>query len=261
MAGLQACDSLNVIKKTREVVVMKKIFAANWKLFKSPQETRSFLNSFKKVFSQATGEVVFFPPAISIEAASECLKGSGIHFGAQNCHSQIQGAFTGENSAQILKELGGTYLLIGHSERRQIFSESDSMIGEKVALAQNLGLIPMLCIGETLVERESKHTFRILETQLELGLSKADPTKPLVVAYEPVWAIGTGKVATPEQVSETHTDVYNILQRLGFTAPILYGGSVKPDNASNLLAQSHVSGFLVGGASLEVESFIKIAST
>lgn len=239
---------------------MKKIFAANWKLFKTPAETRSFFSKFKEVVGQATGEVVFFPSAISLEAAVETVKGSAIKIGAQNCYLQAQGAFTGENSAQVVKELGGSYILIGHSERRAIFGETDAVIADKVAFVQNLGLTPMLCIGETLAEREAAHTFRVLETQLLLGLAKADKSKPIVIAYEPVWAIGTGKVATPAQVAETHTDVHSILTKLGFAAPILYGGSVKPDNAGELIKQAHVSGFLVGGASLEVDSFIKIAT-
>ena len=240
---------------------MKKIFAANWKLFKTPQETREFFAQFKELASKATGEVVFFPSAISLEAASESLKGTSIKFGAQNCYFQASGAFTGENSAQVVKALGGTYILIGHSERRKIFGEDDTQIAEKVAFVQGLGLTPMLCIGETLEEREATHTFRVLETQLMLGLAKADKSKPLVVAYEPVWAIGTGKVASPEQVAETHTDVHSILNKMGFgSVAILYGGSVKPDNAANLVKQAHVSGFLVGGASLEVKSFAEIAS-
>lgn len=240
---------------------MKKIFAANWKLFKTPKETRDFFAQFKEVSSKATGELVFFPSAISLEAASTSLQGSNIKFGAQNCYFQAQGAFTGENSAQVVKDLGGTYILIGHSERRKVFGETDAVIADKVAFVQGLGLTPMLCIGETLEEREASHTFRVLETQLLLGLGKADKAKPLVVAYEPVWAIGTGKVATPEQVAETHTDVFNILKNLGFEkSPILYGGSVKPDNAAGLIKQPHVNGFLVGGASLEVKSFSEIAS-
>lgn len=240
---------------------MKKIFAANWKLFKTPKETRDFFTQFKEVAVKATGELVFFPSAISLEAASTSLVGTSIKWGAQNCYHQASGAFTGENSAQVVKDLGGSYVLIGHSERRKIFAETDALIAEKVAFTQSLGLTPMLCIGETLEEREAKHTFRVLETQLLLGLEKADKTKPVVIAYEPVWAIGTGKVATPEQVAETHTDVFNILAKMGFEhSPILYGGSVKPDNAAGLIKQPHVNGFLVGGASLEVKSFIDIAS-
>lgn len=240
---------------------MKKIFAANWKLYKSPSETRTFFSQFKEVSEKATGELVFFPSAISLEAASNSLKGSSIKWGAQNCYTQGQGAFTGENSAQVVKEMGGSYILVGHSERRKIFAETDVLIADKVSFAQSLDLIPMLCVGETLEEREAKHTFRVLESQLEMGLSKANKSKPLVIAYEPVWAIGTGKVATPEQVAETHTDVFTILKDLGFEqSPILYGGSVKPENAAGLIKQPHVNGFLVGGASLEVPSFIAIAS-
>jgi triosephosphate isomerase len=240
---------------------VKKIFAANWKLFKSPNETRAFFAQFKELAGKATGELVFFPSAISLEAASEAVKGSAIQFGAQNCYFQATGAFTGENSAQVVKDLGGNYILIGHSERRKIFGEEDALLADKVAFVQGLGLTPMLCVGETLEEREASHTFRVLETQLMLALSKADKAKPMVIAYEPVWAIGTGKVATPEQVAETHTDVFNILKTLGFeTAPILYGGSVKADNAAGLIKQAHVSGFLVGGASLEPQSFSQIAS-
>ncbi|WP_374078539.1 triose-phosphate isomerase [Bdellovibrio bacteriovorus] len=240
---------------------MKKIFAANWKLFKTPKETREFFAQFKEVANKATGELVFFPSAISLEAASTAVAGTSIKWGAQNCYHQASGAFTGENSAQVVKELGGSYILIGHSERRKIFGETDSLIADKVAFTQGLGLTPMLCIGETLEEREASHTFRVLETQLHLGLAKADKAKPVVIAYEPVWAIGTGKVATPEQVAETHTDVFSILQKLGFEqSPILYGGSVKPDNAAGLIKQPHVNGFLVGGASLEVKSFSEIAS-
>ncbi|MGZ3773973.1 MAG: triose-phosphate isomerase [Pseudobdellovibrionaceae bacterium] len=240
---------------------MKKIFAANWKLFKSPKETREYFKDFKELSSKATGELVFFPSAISLETTSTALNGTPVKWGAQNCYLQAQGAFTGENSAQVVKELGGSYVLIGHSERRKIFGETDVMTAEKVAFVQSLDLIPMLCIGETLEEREAKHTFRVLETQLSLGLAKASKTKAVVIAYEPVWAIGTGKVATPEQVAETHTDVFSILKDLGFEqSPILYGGSVKPDNAAGLIKQPHVNGFLVGGASLEPKSFIEIAS-
>lgn len=228
---------------------------------KSPNEARAFFNHFKQVSKKATGDLIFFPPATCLEATSAALQGSSIKWGAQNCYSQALGAFTGENSAMVIKEMGGTFVLIGHSERRQIFNESDALISDKVAFVQGLGLVPMLCVGETLQERELKRTFRVLEVQLEMGLAKADREKPLIIAYEPVWAIGTGKVATPEQVAETHTDVFNILQTLGFgTSPILYGGSVKPENASALIKQPHVSGFLVGGASLEPQSFIEIAS-
>lgn len=244
---------------------MKKIFAANWKLFKSPKETREFFTQWGEAFQGGGNEVVFFPSAVSLEAASSSIQkikaSYELNFGVQNAYSQAQGAFTGENSASVVKELGGKYVLIGHSERRQIFAERNDLVAAKVAFTQSLGLVPLLCVGETLQERETGHTKTILATQLAEGLEKADKTKSVVIAYEPVWAIGTGKVASPEQVQETHKDVFDILKGLGFSAPILYGGSVKPDNAAGLVKIPHVDGFLVGGASLEVASFQKICSS
>jgi triosephosphate isomerase len=241
---------------------MKKIFAANWKLFKSPKETREFFVQWKESFQGGKNEVVFFPSAISLEAASASIQSAksnyDLSFGVQNAYFQAQGAFTGENSAAVVKELGGKYVLIGHSERRQVFGEKNEALAEKVAFTQSLGLTPMLCVGESLEERDGGMTRDVLKIQLSEGLHKADKTKALVVAYEPVWAIGTGKVASPEQVQETHKDVFDLLQDLGFTAPILYGGSVKPDNAAGLIKIPHVDGFLVGGASLEVATFKKI---
>ncbi|HEY8271034.1 MAG TPA: triose-phosphate isomerase [Pseudobdellovibrionaceae bacterium] len=249
-----------------------KIFAANWKLFKSPKETREFFSLWGEAAQASLGgsknEVVFFPSAISLEAAGSAIEGLktkyklsyNLRFGVQNAYFQAQGAFTGENSAAVVKELGGKYVLIGHSERRQLFAEKNELLADKVSFTQGLGLIPMLCIGETLQERDSEKTYDVLKAQLSEGLSKADQAKSLVIAYEPVWAIGTGKVATPEQVQETHKDVFEILKVLGFTAPILYGGSVKPDNAAGLIQLPYVDGFLVGGASLEVASFQKICS-
>lgn len=241
-----------------------KIFAANWKLFKSPKETREFFTQWEEAFKGGKNEVVFFPSAISLEAASIAIQkinpAYALSLGAQNTYCQAQGAFTGENSATVVKELGGKYILIGHSERRQLFGEKDDVLAEKVAFIQSLGLVPMLCIGETLQEREAAQTKEVLRRQLTADLAKANPSKPLVIAYEPVWAIGTGKVATVEQVQETHKDVFEILNSLGFKAPVLYGGSVKPDNAAGLVQIPHVDGFLVGGASLDVASFQKICS-
>ena len=244
---------------------MKKIFAANWKLFKSPQETREFFSQWKEAFNGGKNEIVFFPSAISIEAASTSIQEMHakyeLNFGVQNAFTQAQGAFTGENSAAVVKGLGGKYILIGHSERRQIFGEKNDFLAEKVAFTQSLDLVPMLCVGETLQEREANKIFEVLKTQLADGLKKAEKNKTLAIAYEPVWAIGTGKVATPEQVQQTHQDVFEILKQLGFSAPILYGGSVKPDNAAGLIRIPHVDGFLVGGASLEVASFKKICES
>lgn len=239
---------------------MKKIFAANWKLYKTPKEARDFFVNLLPRVGETSGELVFFPSTICLESTSNSLKGSKVQWGAQNCYSKLQGAFTGETSAQVVKELGGSYVLIGHSERRSLFGESDALIADKVEAAQSVNLIPMLCIGETLDEREAGTTTSVLQRQLQQNLAKAHKNGALVVAYEPVWAIGTGKVASPEQVAETHKAIANILEEMGFkNTNILYGGSVKPENAASLISLQHVGGFLIGGASLEVESFIRIA--
>ncbi len=240
---------------------MKKIFAANWKLYKTPQQARDFFAAFNSKIEQlqlssAQTEIVVFPSAFALEATILAAK-QNAKIGAQNCYIKGEGAFTGENSAQVAKDLGASYILVGHSERRALFAEQDIFLADKVAYVQSLGLTAMLCIGETLEQRESNKTNAVLFEQLRLGLSKAQ--KNLVVAYEPVWAIGTGKVATTEQVAETHAAVAQMLSDLGFSGtPILYGGSVKPDNAAGLIQQKNVSGFLIGGASLEADSFLKI---
>lgn len=243
---------------------MKKIFAANWKLHKNPNETREFFTEWKKQFQgSAAYDVVFFPPATNLEATSQSLAGTSIRWGSQNCYAEVKGAFTGEVSAQVVKDLGGHYILLGHSERRTLFGEKDDLIAKKLCQVQKLNLIPMLCIGETLEEREAERTLTVLKNQLTEGLSKADREKPVTIAYEPVWAIGTGKVASMQQVREAHAAVYSLLQEMGFpkSTAILYGGSVKADNAKELISIEHVDGFLVGGASLEVSSFMQICKS
>jgi triosephosphate isomerase len=260
----------------------KLVFAANWKLHKNPTQTREFLNSFKqklsleknnseKINSQKI-EVIFFVPATNLEAASEVLKtilktalesSISIGFGSQNCYSKATGAFTGEISAAIVKELGGQHVLIGHSERRALFGESDAFIADKGVFVQSLGLTPMLCVGETLSEREQGKTEFVVRTQLEAFLSKINLSLSFMIAYEPVWAIGTGKVASLSQVDEVHNFIRKTLNEdfkvpNADQLPILYGGSVKADNAGDLICLENVNGFLVGGASLEVDSFIKI---
>lgn len=245
------------------------IVAANWKLNKSPAETRSFFQAFNEEFKKKSSyaqlgpnfQVVFFPSAISLEAASQSLKGSAVKFGGQNIYTESQGAFTGENSAKVIKELNGEFALIGHSERRQYFHESNSLLNRKIHHALKTGLAPMYCVGETLEEREGGKTEAVLLAQLTEGLKDITESngKSLVVAYEPVWAIGTGKIATPEQVKETHGFISKTLIQLGLaTTPILYGGSVKAANAQELIQIPYVSGFLVGGASLEVASFVDL---
>lgn len=234
----------------------KKYVAANWKLNKSPKEARSFCSHLPAVFPEQV-EVLIFPSAISLEAVSSSRDNKHFQFGLQNAYLETSGAFTGENSMAVAKELGSQWILVGHSERRTLFGETDFDVRAKALKAQELGLIPMICIGETLEERESQKTFRVLETQLEQGL--VGLSSRLVIAYEPVWAIGTGRVATEEQVQEVHAYIKEKTQSLGLgPIPVLYGGSVKPDNAPGLIRLSSVDGFLVGGASLDPKSFLRL---
>ncbi len=253
---------------------MKKlIFAANWKLNKNPQQTRAFFNDFLQLSSdllttvdKSMVRVLFFPPATNWEAASEGLNkihqqtklNEVIAWGAQNIYTESSGAFTGENSMQTMTELGGTYSLVGHSERRQYFKEDNEFLNKKVLKLQSHKVTPVYCIGESLQERESGVTEKVLEEQIKKGLAQVQDQN-LIVAYEPVWAIGTGKIATAEQVKETHAFVRKVLNSLGLNSvAILYGGSVKADNATELIHIDNVNGFLVGGASLEVKSFGQI---
>jgi triosephosphate isomerase len=237
------------------------IFAANWKLNKGPRESREFFKNFKGLVSNdLQSKIVFFVPATNLEATAQSLVETSMRFGSQNCFSQGSGAFTGEISAPVVKDIGGQLILLGHSERRQIFGETDSSIATKGQLVQSLELVPMLCIGETLEEREGGQTKSVCEKQLKAFMDAIDLKKEWIVAYEPVWAIGTGKVASVEQVAEAHAQIraYIISQGGSAETPILYGGSVKPENASELLRIKDVNGFLVGGASLDPISFSKI---
>jgi triosephosphate isomerase len=246
------------------------VIAANWKMHKSPREAREFFSGFLPLWSdsssQSGNEVIFFVPALDLWVAQESLSGSTVGFGAQNCYYEMKGAFTGENSPQVLSEMGCGYTLVGHSERRALFNETDDETGKKVKVLQSVGITPMLCVGETLLERESGKTDEVIVRQLRAGLASADLSKKLMIAYEPVWAIGTGKVATPVQAGEAHQVLRNALLEIGGsslseTTAILYGGSVKPENASEIARQPEVDGFLVGGASLEVASFLALCQT
>ncbi|MBY0555315.1 triose-phosphate isomerase [bacterium] len=244
----------------------KKIFAANWKLNKTPEEAREFVIKFKNdVFKTPDffkgKEVILFPSAFSLEAVSSLCAGTAIGFGPQNIHSEKSGAFTGENSAEVAQSMKAQYALVGHSERREIFKEQDELLDKKNALLQVLGLNPVFCIGESLAQREAGKTLEICFAQMDKGLKSFDKSQRLILAYEPVWAIGTGKVATPEQVAEVHRELHQYLTKNAFkNFQILYGGSVKPENSKELLAIPHVDGFLIGGAALQVESFIKICT-
>jgi len=239
-----------------------RIFAANWKMNKTPWESAQYFEGFKKENpSNSNLEVLFFPPATSLETMAQ----QGLQWGAQNCHFEVSGAFTGELSPQVLKQMGANFALIGHSERRILFGEKGSFLSQKVTAARSCGLKPVFCVGETLSDRESGKTEETLVSQIRNDLPNASIDRDLIIAYEPVWAIGTGKVASPDQAAEAHKIIRNLLMTLshGETANqirILYGGSVKPENAGELIAKPDIDGFLVGGASLEISSSLKICA-
>lgn len=236
-----------------------KIFAANWKMYKSPQETREFFAQL--LLATQNQKVLVFPSALCVEAALEATKGTHIKIGVQNVSTNSEGAFTGENSARTAQMMGCEYVLVGHSERRNLFAETDLVINQKIKLIQELGMHIIFCIGETLDQRKSNQTFEVLKSQLSIGL-KGIKSDKLIVAYEPVWAIGTGLTATPQQAEETQSQVISWLESNGFSGtPVLYGGSVKPENAKELLQQKSISGFLIGGASLNPESFAQICQS
>jgi len=241
------------------------IVAANWKMHKSPREAVEFLKDIRPRLAElpAMREVIFFVPAVDLWVTQEALQRSNLKFGGQNCFYEMKGAFTGENSPAVLAEIGATYCLVGHSERRTLFHETDEDTARKVKALHAVGITPMLCVGETLEEREKGITSDVIVRQLREGFKDRDSSRPVTVAYEPVWAIGTGKVATPEQAGEAHAVLRKALAEIGgdeFAAktPILYGGSVKPENAEAIARQEEVDGFLVGGASLEVSTFLPL---
>jgi len=242
------------------------IFAANWKMHLGPDAARAFLRTFLDGYSPRAGrEVWFFAPAVSLAAVAEGLRGvAGIRAGIQNVHWEPKGAFTGETSVAMAAEAGATAALVGHSERRHVFGETDEETGRKVRALLAAGLIPVLCVGETLAQREADATYDVVRRQLDVlrGLD-ADALGRVVIAYEPVWAIGTGRNATPEDAADVHGVIRTDLAGLGAPAdriPVLYGGSVKPDNASALVNQPEVDGVLVGGASLDPGSWLEIVS-
>jgi triosephosphate isomerase len=224
------------------------LIAGNWKMYKGPAETAEFCLGLREQELEGV-DVVVCPPFVSLAVAVQLLAGTEIAVAAQNVHWDAEGAFTGEISAPMLRELGVYGAIVGHSERRQYFGESDETVARRAAAALEAGLFVIACIGETQEERDQGKTEDVLRRQL----SVLAPDDNLVLAYEPVWAIGTGKTATPELVREAHAFVKSVLD-----APVLYGGSVKPDNAAELLAQADIDGALVGGASLELESFTAI---
>ncbi len=243
-----------------------KLIAANWKMYKTPEQTTAFLNEFLPMVADHTrDEIVVCPPFVDLHAAVAAAKGSNVAIGAQNLHWGKEGAFTGEISALMLTAIEITHVIIGHSERRQYFNETDDTVNRRLKTALEHGLTPIVCIGEVLEEREAGLTEDVLRRQCTRafhGISAKKAAK-LTIAYEPVWAIGTGKTATPQMAVDAHLVIRHEVEKafgeeLAAGLRILYGGSVKPDNATALMSESEIDGALVGGASLDPVGFAKI---
>ncbi len=243
---------------------MKYFIAANWKMHKTIGETREFLSVFLPMVKDTAGvDIVVAPPFTALSAASEAIGSSNVQLAAQDVFWEEKGAYTGEVAPGMLVDVGCRYVIVGHSERRQYFSDDDVAVNRKIKAARKAGLGVIFCVGESLDERESGKTFDVIKREVEAGLAETGPEN-LVVAYEPIWAIGTGKTATTEQAQEVHAFIRKILANLyGSTAGeirILYGGSVTPDNVDALMACADVNGALVGGAGLKPDSFARIVN-
>jgi triosephosphate isomerase len=247
-------------------MIRKKLIAGNWKMNKTSADAVSLARELvASVGSQPDVDVVICPPFTALEGVAKAIDGSLIKLGAQNMHFEASGAFTGEVSAPMLRAIFTTHVILGHSERRTLFGETDELVNKKVLAAFKNQLRPILCVGESLAEREAGATLKVVQTQTERsleGVSK-EQAATLVVAYEPVWAIGTGKVATTEQAQEVHAFIRGLLTKhygeaVAQKIRILYGGSMKPANAPELLAQKDIDGGLIGGASLEARSFTEL---
>jgi len=245
----------------------KPLIAGNWKMYKTPTEAQNLANNIKIQLHDANdADVVICPPFTALVAVQEIIKDSDISLGAQNMYWKNEGAFTGEISPAFLLDLGCKYVIIGHSERRQHFKETDEEINKKIKAAVEHGLTPILCVGETIDEREKGETENIVERELTNALSglNYDDIKNIIIAYEPIWAIGTGKTATPEIAEAVHKFIRSFIENnynseVATELRILYGGSIKPDNIRELMKEPDIDGGLVGGASLKAESFVEIA--
>jgi triosephosphate isomerase (TIM) len=248
--------------------VMKKTIAGNWKMHKTIPDAVELISAVAQE-TDASGmvvNIVVCPAFIALNPVAEIVRKSNIHLGAQNMHHQDSGAYTGECSAEMLKSAGCKYVILGHSERRHIFKEQDWEVNLKMCTAIRYGLKPILCVGETESERDMDLTYNVIERQLRIGLKGIAETsaRSVVIAYEPVWAIGTGRTAAPGQAREAHDFIRNFLIGVfgdsSKSIPLLYGGSVKPDNARELLIQTNIDGALVGGASLKADSFLELVT-
>ncbi len=243
------------------------LIAGNWKMFKTCPEAVETAKQLAQLVDKNTVDVMIAPQFTALVPVSDVIKGSCILLGAQNLFYESEGAYTGEISPSMLVSAGCRYVIIGHSERRQYFGENDGTVNKKIRAAIKNDLIPILCVGESEKERESKETFNVLDRQITIGLKgfSLDDLDTLVVAYEPIWAIGTGKTATKEQAQEVHQFIRSIIEKifgnnLAKSIRILYGGSVKPDNIKELMKMPDVDGALVGGASLDAQTFSKITN-
>jgi triosephosphate isomerase len=244
------------------------IVAGNWKLYKTVAESVKYVKEFRTLVKDVHGvEIVLAPPFTALHACAEAARSSNVAIAAQDLYWEREGAFTGEVSAQMVREAGAEYAIVGHSERRTLFGETDDAVNRKVVAAFGAGLTPIACIGETLDQRDRNETFDVLDHQMQKGLDglTSEQVAQLVLAYEPVWAIGTGRNATPDQAAEAHGHIRRRLKQwFGVEAAeachVLYGGSVKPANVADLARQPDVDGALVGGASLEVNTFFEIVT-
>jgi triosephosphate isomerase len=242
------------------------LIAANWKMYKTPAEAKAFVEAFLPLVAGHTrDQIALFPSPVLLPTVIAAAAGSNVAVGCQNMHFAEEGAYTGETSVGQLLAIAATHTLIGHSERRQYFAETDEIVNKKLLTALKHNIVPVVCIGEVLAERESGQTESVLKTQIAGAFTgiTADAAAPIVIAYEPVWAIGTGKTATPEMAAEAHkiirAEIANLFgSDVAAAVRILYGGSVKPDNANALIGQEEIDGALVGGASLKPDSFTAI---
>ena len=250
----------------RKTATRRPLLAGNWKMHNTLAEAGALIEAIKPTAAtERDREVVVAPPYTALESTARAVAGTGIALAGQDLHWEPKGAYTGEVAGEMLKDVGCTYVIIGHSERRQYFGETNETVRQKIEAALRAGLKPIVCLGETLREREAGNTLPVIERQVRDGLVGfgRDVIRSLTIAYEPVWAIGTGLTATPEQAEEVHAAIRKLLRELagetgGEAVRILYGGSVKADNVDSLMAQPNIDGALVGGASLDAESFSRI---
>lgn len=244
----------------------RRIIAGNWKMYKTISEAIELANGLKRELYKIDDlDIIICPPFTALDAVSEILQGSNIKFGSQNVHWAKEGAYTGEVSGPMIKDLGCQYVILGHSERRQYFGETNEIVNKKIKSALEIGIMPIICVGENLKEREDGKTFDIVENHIQGSLDSLtnNDMKNVIIAYEPVWAIGTGKTATPQQAQEVHLFIRKELEKIfgqetADETALLYGGSVKPGNIKELIEENDIDGALVGGASLDVASFSEI---